>query len=218
MNLKPVDDVFVLGKMLKTLQNEIKNGVWNEVLLNTWSSLNSLTDDSIDMSERLLDKNIINYFIECYELFLKNKTHSLSPMVGVFKNISNFSELRSRLMKPEFIRLVAPMISNENNLTSYLSCHLMANILSEGNDFWEQHLKLDQTLNRNSILAELKPIISEWKLDSFRLVEYLSFNTFKPFNRLLEFNDRIPQEVHYFAVRTLGYLAGKKILKYIVIY
>jgi len=121
-------------------------------------------------------------------------------MVGVFANISEFKELRIRLMKQEFICLILKLLSNQNHLTSYLSSHVLANILSEGKAFWKKHIKHDQVLNRDSILTKLISKTYDWKIDS----KFINFNTFKPFNRLLECNDNIPQEVNYYAVWTLA--------------
>jgi len=103
-------------------------------------------------------------------------------------------------MKHEFICLILKLVSNQNDLTSFLSSHVLANILSEGKAFWEQHIKHDQALNINSILAKLISKTNDWKIDS----KLINFNTFKPFNRLLECNDNIPQEVYYYAVWTLA--------------
>ncbi len=42
----------------------------------------------------------------------------------------------------------------------------------------------------------------------------ISFITFKPLNRLLIFNEKIPQEIHYFAVWTLAHFTRTDSARY----
>jgi len=212
MNSKPVSGVLVLEEIFKTLDNAIKNKAYDEGMLYSWTTLHNLTDDSFTTSEKLLDKNIINYFIQCNDILPNDENDFFNPTIGVFANISEFSELRYRLMEPQFISIVVQLISNQNDSVSYLSSAIMANILSEGKPFWEQHIKFNQVLEFDSIKASLKSRISEWKTDS--LNQQLVFHSLKPLSRLLQCNHLIPQEVHYFAVWTLNCLTKRNWTKY----
>jgi hypothetical protein len=212
MNIKPVNDVLALEKQLKILNIGIENNTWNNDMLNTWELFYNLTDDSLNISERLLDKNIIEYFLKFNKLFPYNEQNLFNPMVGVFANISEFTELRYRLMKPELIETFLKMLSNKNKLISYLSCQMLANILSEGEVFWKQYMKQNKVLNRNSVIDRLRFEMNGWRFSQNEL--HVSFITFKPFNRLLKCNEKIPQVVHYFAVWTLAHFTQKESQRY----
>jgi len=198
MTLKPVTDVLILEKLIKGLDNGIRDKVCNEGMINTWEWICHLSDDSFFLSESLLDKNIINYFIKCYELFPNNE-RLLMAMSGTLCNLSDFTELRHQLMKQNLISIMLKLLSNNDHSVSYISSYMVCNILSEGNDFWNKHFENDQILVRKSVLSQLKIVISKWKIDDF----CLRFSSFKPLTRLLQCNDNIPQEVHFFAVWTL---------------
>jgi hypothetical protein len=212
MNIKPVNDVLALEKQLKILDIGIKNNIWNNDMLTTWELIYNLTDDSLNISERLLDKNIIECFLKFNKLFPYNEQNLFNPMAGVFANISEFTELRYRLMKPELIETFLKMLSNKNKLINYLSCQMLANILSEGEVFWKQYMKQNKVLNRNSVIDRLRFEMNGWRLSQNEL--HISFITFKPFNRLLKCNEKIPQVVHYFAVWTLAHFTQKESQRY----
>jgi hypothetical protein len=202
----------VLEKQLKILDIGIKNNTWNNDMSTTWELIYNLTDDSLNISERLLDKNIIEYFLKFNNLFSCNEQSLFYPMAGVFANISEFTELRYRLMKPELIETFLKMLSNKNKLINYLSCQMLANILSEGEVFWKQYMKQNKVLNRNSVIDRLRFEMNGWRLSQNEL--HISFITFKPFNRLLKCNEKIPQVVHYFAVWTLAHFTQKESQRY----
>ncbi len=216
MNIKPVNDISILKKLFKSLDRGINDNAWNEDMMNTWGLFWSLTDDSPNTSERLLDKNVLDYFMKCNELFPYNEQNLFNPMFGALANISDFKELRHRIMKPEFISIILRSLTNQNKLISYTSANLLANVLSEGEAFWGKYFKQNTYLNRTSVLAALKSEISEWKMNSKEL--HISFNSFKPFNRLLECNDRIPQEVQYFAVWSLAHFTRKNCERYCLLF
>jgi len=115
-------------------------------------------------------------------------------------------------MEPELISIVFELVSNVNFKISFVSSHIMANILSEGKGFWEQYIKFDQVLKFDSIKANLKSRICEWKTNS--LQQQLVFHSLKPLSRLLQCNDRIPQEVHFYAIWTINYLIFNDLNKY----
>jgi hypothetical protein len=212
MNITSVNNICISEKLFKILDQGINNNAWNEDMMNTWSLFWSLTDDSLNMSERLLDKNILDYFMKCDELFPYNEQNSFNPMFGALANVSDFKELRQRIMRPEFISIILRSLTNRNKLISYTSANLLANVLSEGEAFWEKYFKQNTDLNRSSVLTALKSEISEWKMNSKEM--RLCFISLKPFNRLLECNDRIPQEVQYFAVWSLAHFTRKNCKRY----
>jgi len=232
MDINPGKYALILEKMIKTISNSIESKFLNEDSKSTWALFHNLTEDSFDISERLLDKNIINYFIQCRELFPNNDMDLFYSMVGVFVNISEFPKLRERLMKPEFISLVVELVVNVDFKINFFPSYIMANILSEGKDFWDKHMKNHQVLSLDSIKQNLKSKISEWINDShvkevFKAAEnpfkpseknldikQLNFNSLKSFNRLLQCTDKIPKEIHCYAILTLNYLMYKSIMKY----
>ncbi len=113
MNIKLVNGISILEKLFKILGQEINNNTWNEDMMNSWSLFWSLTDDSANMSERLLDKNILDYFMKCNEFFpVMSKIH----MFGALANISDFKELRHRIMRSEFILIILRSLTNQNKL------------------------------------------------------------------------------------------------------
>jgi hypothetical protein len=128
-------------------------------------------------------------------------------MFGVLVNISQFKELRYRIVKPEFISIILKSLTFRSDLKSYLSAKFLANILSEGKVFWEKYFKENTELNINSVLASMRSKISEWKMSTNEL--NINFVIFKPFNRLLKCDDKIPQEVHYYSVWTLAHFTRK---------
>jgi len=92
MNIKPTHDVLILDKMFKVLDLGIKNKIWSEDIMSTWDSLWNLTDDSHNISERLLDKDVIRYFIECNDLFPYNEKMYLIQWLGfspIYQNLKN---------------------------------------------------------------------------------------------------------------------------------
>jgi hypothetical protein len=198
--VKPVHDFLILKKLTKIIDEGIRKKAWTEDMENVWGLFWSLTDDSLNMSERLLEKNIVEYFLKYYALF---PDKLCSSMIGTFANISEFTDLRKQLMRPELLSIILSQFSNEKQQISYLCCYFFANVLSEGKNFWDQNLRSRSELNRNTIIAKLKFNISEWDKISEQMSLY--FITFKPLNRLLIFNDKIPQEIHYFAVWTLAH-------------
>ncbi len=198
--LKPAHDFLILKKFTKVIDEGIRKKAWIEDMENVWNSLWNLTDDSLNMSERLLEKNIVEYFLKYYALFPNKFSDS---MIGTFANISEFTDLRKQLMRPELLSIILNQFSNEKQQISYLCCYFFANILSEGKNFWDQNLQSNSELNRNKIIAKLKSKIFEWDKVSEQMSMY--YTTFKPLNRLLIFNDKIPQEIHYFAVWALAH-------------
>jgi hypothetical protein len=198
--VSPVSDFLILKKLIKVIDEGIRKKAWIEDMENVWNSFFNITDDSLNMSERLLEKNIVEYFLKYYALFPYKFSYS---MIGTFANISDFTDLRKQLMKPELLSIILNQFSNEKQEISYLCCYFFANILSEGKKFWNQNLKGRIELNRNIVIAKLKFKISEWdKISEQMSIFYI---TFKPLNRLLIFNDKIPQEIHYFAVWTFAH-------------
>ena len=210
MSVKPVNDILIVEKLVKKLEIGVNNKIWNEEFNYVWNSLWNLSDDSLNTSERLLDHKIMDYFFQCYEIFSKNEENIFNPIVGVFANISEFKELRHRLMSKEFISIISELATNQNKIVSYLSTQFLANILSEGKDFWKLYLKEHKFFQK--LMEKLKFIISFWDMNTICLD--INFVTFKPFNRLLECNARNPQEVNYFAVWTLAYFTQKETKRY----
>ncbi len=155
--VKPVLDFLILEKLIKSLDEGINNKCWIEDIENVWHLFSSLINDSLNISERLLEKNIVEYFLQFYALFPKRLFRS---MFEVFSNISEFPELRNQLMKPEFLIIFSKQLSNNREL-SFLCSYFFANILSEGKKFWDQNLRKNCELNRNSIIAKLKSNICD---------------------------------------------------------
>ncbi len=191
---------------------------------NTWTIIFCLTNDSFNLSERFLNKNGLNYFIHCFNLFASDN-FLFFPMVGVLANIKEIPTLRYHLMRREYIKAIIKFMSKQCFSLNFFCAFVLANILSENNKFWNKYLKNDLEFNRNTILAQLKSRITEWKLNDRLETE---FTTFKPFKRLIKrkekpsnqfkrfircdyevlnpikqffhLDEEIPQEVKYFAV------------------
>jgi hypothetical protein len=62
--IKPLNDerMAIFGKLSKFVDQGINKKLWND-MFSAWNLLWYLTDDSSDMCERLLDKNILDYFV-----------------------------------------------------------------------------------------------------------------------------------------------------------
>ena len=113
-------------------------------------------------------------------------------------------------MSKEFISIISELATNQNKMVCYLSTQFLANILSEGKDFWNLYLKEHKFFQK--LMEKLKFIISFWDMNTICLD--INFVTFKPFNRLLECNAKNSQEVNYFAVWTLAYFTQKETKRY----
>jgi hypothetical protein len=63
--IKPLNDksMTIFGKLSKIVDQGINKKLWNNDMFSAWNLLWYLTDDSSDMCERLLDKNILDYFV-----------------------------------------------------------------------------------------------------------------------------------------------------------
>jgi hypothetical protein len=239
MNVKPAHDILVLEKALKIIQFSIENNCNSDDLKNAWTMIFCLTDDSFNLSERFLDKNGLNYFMHCFNLFSSDNVRLFFPMVGVLANITEIPTLRYHLMSREYIEAIIKLMSKQCFSLNFFCAFVLANILSEGNRFWNKYLKNDLEFNRNAILAEFKSRITEWKLNDRLETE---FTTFKPFKRLIKkkekpsnqfkrfmrcdyevlnpikqffhLDEEIPQEVKYFAVWALAHSTKRNCEKY----
>jgi Zyg-11 family protein len=112
--------------------------------------------------------------------------------------VAEVNGLRNRLLKDDYIKIFRQLLfTNDGIEIPYNSAGVLVHILSDGQDEWNKHMKIE----RNSIINDLRTIIDSWDIKTERNINYRSF---EPILRLaINFSNPICQHWSCWALANL---------------
>ena len=184
----------------------------DEILEIAWSTLWNITDETPVNCERFLDCKGLTMFESCMDKFNSNK-EVLKNIMGLLGNVAECKALRTRFMDERYIVRFESLLSSsiDGIECSYNACGILAHIISDGQEFWDQNIikKPDSVLSREAIMAKMRWAISEWPINSTRNINYRSF---EPITRLLD--EHIDPAAQFWAAFALANLTRINPAKY----
>lgn len=99
---KRVRGVEIVETMLRIIKEKLELSLCDEVMDTAWSVMWNVTDETPANSERFLDMNGMEVFLQCKEAF-PDKMDLLRNMMGLLGNIAEVKACRRRLMSGPFV-------------------------------------------------------------------------------------------------------------------
>jgi len=189
-----IGDLGAVEKMLEVIRKKLYSKGCDNVLIQAWSTLWNVTDETPKNCERFLSGKGLELFLECRKEFPDAKK-LLKSMVGMLGNVAEVKNLRPKMMKEAFVTELSLLLDSaiydmdESCNATELLCHMV----SDGPEAW--------TINeptRKDILQRIARTIDGWKLTTKRQINYRSL---EPILRLVQANDT--PECQYWAVWAL---------------
>ncbi|KAG8175428.1 hypothetical protein JTE90_002858 [Oedothorax gibbosus] len=189
---KLVGDQGAITIMLQVIERRLVRGVCDEVMETAWSTMWNVTDETPINCARFLEGKGMDLFLGCLDAF-PLKPDLLRNMMGLLGNVAEVKELRSYLMKDEYLTVFNKLLSSKSDgiEVSYNAAGILSHIASDGPEPWANVTALE----REDVLNEMVNSIERWNLNTKRNINYRSF---KPILRLLTV-DHTPEAQHWAA-------------------
>lgn len=193
--------------MIQIINAKIGEDNCDETLETAWSTLWNITDETPANCQRFLEYQGLKAFESCMDNFGDNK-EVLRNIMGLLGNVAECQRLRSQFLEDRYMKRFFHLLSShiDGIECCYNACGILAHIVSDGQEFWEQHLPLTP---RHKFLATMKNAIEKWPINSKRNINYRSF---EPIVRLLDVD--VAAEAQYWAVFALTNLTRINPSKY----
>ncbi|CAI2349069.1 unnamed protein product [Caenorhabditis sp. 36 PRJEB53466] len=183
--------------------------VCDDVMEVGWSFLWNITDETPVNCQRFLEAKGLDLFQKCYEAF-KTERELVRNMMGLIGNIAEVDELRSQLMKDDYVNIFCALLeSQEESIEiSYNSAGVLAHMVSDGEEVWKT-----MTVCRHEVMKQIVQATSTWKLATRRFINYRSF---RPILRLLPlYHAYASQHWAVWALANLTTTDGEKYCAYV---
>lgn len=186
--------------MIDIIKSKIEDNICDETLETAWSTLWNITDETPINCLKFLEFQGMEAFESCMDKFDNNK-EVLRNIMGLLGNVAECPGLRVKFMRERYVKRFCILLSShiDGIECSYNACGILAHLVSEGQEFWEQNLP--KHLPRHDILRSMQLATATWPINSRRNINYRSF---EPIVRLLD--THVAAEAQYWAVFALANL------------
>jgi Zyg-11 family protein len=177
-----IGELRAIETMTEIIKAKIKQNTCDEILETAWSTLWNITDETPVNCERFLLCDGFEAFEDCMDKFSFNK-EVLRNIMGLLGNVAECKELRMKFMQARYIKRFESLLSSpiDGIECSYNACGILAHLISDGQEFWDQHLH--ETVSRQDVMDKMCAAINAWPINSRRNINYRSF---EPIVRLLD--------------------------------
>ncbi|GFY38641.1 protein zer-1 homolog [Trichonephila inaurata madagascariensis] len=181
MEKKLVGDHGAISTMLQVIGKRLQRSVCDEVMETAWSTMWNVTDETPVNCARFLQEKGMDLFLGCLRAF-PQKPELLRNMMGLLGNVAEVKELRSHLMKDEYLIVFSQLLNSKSDgiEVSYNAAGIISHIASDGEEPWI--MNNITFVKREDVLKQMVDAIEKWSLDTKRNINYRSF---KPILRLL---------------------------------
>ncbi|XP_054719380.1 protein zer-1 homolog [Uloborus diversus] len=187
-----VGDRGAITIMLDLIRKRLAENVCDEVMETAWSTMWNVTDETPLNCSRFLEGRGMTLFLGCLQAF-PEKPELLRNMMGLLGNVAEVKELRTHLMKDEYLTVFSDLLSNDSDgiEVSYNAAGILSHIASDGPESWASHNIA--SVKRQAVLQRMVDVIEKWDLEAKRNINYRSF---EPILRLLSVN-HTPEAQHW---------------------
>ncbi|GFU51776.1 protein zer-1 homolog [Trichonephila clavipes] len=194
MEKKLVGDHGAISTMLQVIGKRLQRSVCDEVMETAWSTMWNVTDETPVNCARFLQEKGMDLFLGCLRTF-PQKPELLRNMMGLLGNVAEVKELRSHLMKDEYLIVFSQLLNSKSDgiEVSYNAAGIISHIASDGEEPWI--MNNITFVRRENVLKQMVDAIENWSLDTKRNINYRSF---KPILRLLTV-EHTPEAQHWAA-------------------
>merc|ERR1712179_147036 len=175
---KRVMGIKVIDSMLWIVRNKLDRRLCDEVMKTAWSAMLNITDETPVNSERFLDMQGMELFLQCRETFPK-RLDLLSYMMGLLGNVAEVKQCRKRLMTPAFVEVFSFLLDSQTYgvEASINAAEVLSHMASDGPAAWTISCPA-----RDSVLERLVRAVDTWDINTNRNINY---NTLSPIIGLL---------------------------------
>jgi len=169
---KKVRGVEIVETMLRVVKEKLESSLCDEVMKTAWSVMWNVTDETPANSERFLDKNGMEVFLQCKEAF-PDTIELLRNMMGLLGNIAEVKECRRRLMSGPFVAEFSFLLdSGKDGIeVSYNAAGVLSHLASDGPLAWT----ISQP-SREHVLERLVRAVTRWDVKARRDINYRSLS------------------------------------------
>ncbi|XP_013390971.1 protein zer-1 homolog [Lingula anatina] len=184
-----VGDLGAITTMLDIIRDRLRRKVCDEVMEISWSMMWNVTDETAKNSERFIEKDGMNLFLECLRTF-PDKSGLLRNMMGLIGNVAEVHYLRPKLMQYEYVSVFKALLDSDSDgiEVSYNAAGVLSHMASDGAEAWTL-----TDLPRSQVLRAMVNAIQRWDLNTNRNINYRSF---EPILRLLKCR-HTPEAMHW---------------------
>ncbi|PAV87579.1 hypothetical protein WR25_04800 [Diploscapter pachys] len=164
--------------ILDQIRRKLTSNICDDVMEVGWSFLWNITDETPVNCERFLKADGLSLFQKCFDAF-KTERELVRNMMGLIGNIAEVDDLRKQLMQDEYVEIFCQLLDHieESIEISYNSAGVLAHMVSDGDDAWEE-----LNVKRTDVMDKIVKATENWRLDTRRFINYRSF---RPILRLL---------------------------------
>jgi len=175
---KRVMGIKVIDSMLRIVRNKLDRKLCDEVMKIAWSAMLNVTDETPSNSERFLDMQGMELFLQCKETFPK-RLDLLSPMMGLLGNVAEVKQCRKRLMTSAFVEEYSYLLDSQTDgmEASINAAEVLSHMASDGPAAWTISCP-----TRDFVLERLVRAVDTWDINTDRNINY---NTLSPIIGLL---------------------------------
>jgi len=168
----------VIDSMLWIVRNKVDRKLCDEVMKTAWSAMLNITDETPANSERFLDMQGMELFLQCKETFPK-RLDLLSHMMGLLGNVAEVKQCRKRLMTSAFVEVFSFLLDSQTDgmEASINAAEVLCHMASDGPAAWTVSCP-----PRDYVLARLVRAVDTWDINTDRKINY---NTLSPILGLL---------------------------------
>jgi len=168
----------VIDSMLRIVRKKLDLKLCDEVMKTAWSAMLNITDETPANSERFLDMQGMELFLQCKEAFPK-RLNLLSYMMGLLGNVAEVKQCRKRLMTSAFVEVFSFLLDSQTDgiEASINAAEVLSHMASDGPAAW--------TIScppRDLVLERLVRAVDTWDINTDRNISY---NTLSPIIGLL---------------------------------
>jgi len=175
---KRIMGVKVIDGMLRIVRNKLDRRLCDEVMKTAWSAMLNITDETPANSERFLDMQGMELFLQCKETFPK-RLDLLSYMMGLLGNVAEVKQCRKRLMTSAFVEVFSFLLDSQTDgmEASINAAEVLCHMASDGPAAWTVSCP-----PRDYVLEGLVRAVDTWDINTDRKINY---NTLSPILGLL---------------------------------
>lgn len=169
---KRVMGIKVIDGMLRIVRNKLDRKLCDEVMKTAWSTMLNVTDETPANSERFLDMQGMELFLQCKETFPK-RLDLLSYMMGLLGNVAEVKQCRKRLMTSAFVEEFSFLLDSQTDgiEVSYNAAGVLSHMASDGSAAWTISCPA-----RDHVLERLVRAVNRWDINTNRNINYRSLS------------------------------------------
>ena len=177
---KRVMGIKIIDSMLCIVRDKLDRKLCDSVMECAWSVMLSVTDETSMNSERFLDKDGMELFLQCKETF-PNRLDLLKNMICLLGNVAEVKQCRKRLMTSAFVEEFSSLLDSQTVgvgiEASINAAEVLSHMASDGPAAWTISCPA-----RDHVLDRLVRAVNTWDINTNR---NLNYNTLSPIIGLL---------------------------------